>query len=207
MIAALSGGLMKQNPCPHVASSWLAPAVQAASLLCSRIRLSSAFPFISACSEGSSLSLPLFAVWLCLFSLLSRSPLIRLWVLYSCSLGWAEREIDCSQFSSRLNCIDLSPIHADEELCYLLITTAIPSRHQLNGWVCAWECGGSYGLEESLWGGVGIIIFFPDQSGPLQIGGLVLVGQWGNPRDRWSFLCLQWLFLEESLSLEVICFP
>lgn len=91
MIAALSGGPMKQNPCPHVASSWLAPAVQAASLLCSRITLSSAFPFISACSEGSSPSLPLFAVWLCLFLLLSRSPLIRLRVLYSCSLGWAER--------------------------------------------------------------------------------------------------------------------
>lgn len=122
-------------------SCWLTPAVQTASLPCSRRGLCSAFPFFS---ESSSPSLPLFAVWLCLSSLLSRSPLIRLWVLYSYSLGWAEREIDCSQFSSRLNCIDLSPIHADEELCYLLITTAIPPQHQLNGCVCG-ECGGSWG--------------------------------------------------------------
>ena len=120
-------------------SCWLTPAVQKAPLPCSRRWLNSAAFFISTCSEGSSPSLPLFAAWLCLSSLLSRSPLIWSWVLYSCSLGLAEREIDCSQFSSRLNCIDLFPIHADVELCYLLITMAIPSQHQWSGW----KCGGT----------------------------------------------------------------
>lgn len=62
-------------------------------------------------------------------------------MVYSCSLGWTEREIDCSQFSCRLNGIDLSPTHADMELGYLLITTALPSQHQWNCWVCAWERG------------------------------------------------------------------
>lgn len=182
-------------------SCWLIPAVRTAPLPSSRGGLSSAFPFTSACSEGSSPSLPLFAVWLCLSSLLSRSPLIRLWVLYSCSLGRAEREIDCSQFSSRLNCIDLSPIHADMELCYLLITMAIPSRHQWNGWVCAWKWGGSYGVKESLWGCVGIFPVRTTQDRRTGAGWLMR-----NPGDK-VFVYLQWLFLDEPLSLEVIYFP
>lgn len=118
-------------------------------------------------------SLPQFAVWLCLSSLLSRSSLIRLRVLYSCSLRQAEREIDCSQFSCRLNCIDLSPIHADEELCYLLITTAIPSWHQWDGCTGVGEFIGPWG------DALGCAGLFPDPSGPYERDS----GCWGNPSN------------------------
>lgn len=141
-------------------------------------------------------SLPQFAVWLCLSSLLSRSSLIRLRVLYSCSLRRAEREIDCSQFSCRLNCIDLSPIHADEELCYLLITTAIPSWHQWDGCTGVGEFIGPWG------DALGCAGLFPDPSGPYERDWLLRESQQSS-----LLPCVQCLSLEESATGSDFYFP
>lgn len=162
---ALPGGLMKQDMCPAPAG-W----PQLSKLhLCLALEASSAFSFISTRSKAplhSSLCLQHGFVSLhC-----SQGHHWSDWVLYSCSLGWAEREIDCSQFSSRLNYIDLS--------LFLQTGALLPFNYH------------GYPFSASLeWLGVWDIIwpwekfldvsrdFFPHQSGPWEIEGLVLVGQ------------------------------
>lgn len=170
---ALLGGLMKQDLCPYVpCSCWLTTAVQAALLPCSRSPLYLFFHFCLFWS--SSPSLPLFAAWLCLSSLLSRSPLIRSSTLQL--QPWMGRKRNWLQsIQQQIELYWLVPSSCRLELCYLLITVAIPSQHHWNGWVCAWECGGIiWPWEKSLHV---FRDFFPEWSGPYEIGGLVLVGQ------------------------------